>query len=89
MGNVYLVDRPSGQNGLDLALVDGEAKVVLVQDGVYLDVASLHVAGAEIYAVERDVEKRGLRHRLPGYINVINYGRLVDLVVENRVVNFV
>lgn len=89
MGNVYLVDRPFGQNGLNLALIDREAKVVLIQDGVYLDVASLHAAGTTIYAIERDVEKRGLWDRLPGYVSVIGYGRLVDLIVGNRVANFV
>lgn len=88
MGNLYLVDKPFGENGLNLALMDRGAKVMLIQDGVYLDGGPLHEAGVEVYAIQRDVERRGLRVRLPRFMQMIDYPELVDLIVENKVINF-
>lgn len=88
MANLYLVDLPFGRNGLELAKADGDARVVLIQDGVYLDAAEVAQAGGNVYAVEKDVAKRGLRDRLPAFVEVIDYGQLVDLIVEHKVINF-
>ena len=86
MANLYLVDKPFGGHGLNLAIKDKAAKVVLIQDGVYLDISALHAAGAEIY--RRDVERRGLGERLPKFVTVMDYAQLIDLIVANKVVNF-
>ncbi len=89
MANLYLVDAPFGRNGLALAASDDGARVVLIQDGVYLDVGEAARAGARVFAVANDVVKRGLNGRLPDYVELIDYGRLVDLIVEHKVLNFV
>jgi tRNA 2-thiouridine synthesizing protein B len=81
---LYLIDKPYGQNGLDLARLDPEAHVVLVQDGVYLDPGGL----ANVYALEEDALKRGVAARLPASVRLIGYGDLVDLIVAHKVVNF-
>lgn len=83
---LYLVDKPYGQNGLALVSIDKEAKVVLVQDGVYLDTSE--VSGAELYAIEEDIEKRGLQDIVPSSVSRIDYAELVDLIVDNKVYNF-
>jgi sulfur relay protein TusB/DsrH len=88
MANLYLVDKPFGRNGLNLASLDKGAKVVLIQDGVYLDTASLRQAGVEVYAIQQDLVKRGLSDSVPSQVQVIDYGQLVDLIVENKVINF-
>ncbi len=88
MGNLYLVDRPYGANGVALAAQDDEAIVVLIQDGVYLDVSEAAKAGRPLYAVERDVERRGLAGRLAGGVKTIGFEELVDLIVDHKVVNF-
>jgi sulfur relay protein TusB/DsrH len=88
MGNLYLVDQPFGSNGLALAARDEEAIVVLVQDGVYLDVSELSKAGRPVYAVKRDIERRGLGNRLPDGVKALAFGELVDLIVAHKVVNF-
>ena len=88
MGNLYLVDKPFGETGLNLAMNDKTAKVVLIQDGVYLDCAPLHATAAEIYALHEDAERRGQAKRLARYVHVIDYGQLVDLIADNKVVNF-
>ena len=88
MGNLYLVDEPFGGNGLALAAKDDEAVVVLIQDGVYLDVSALAKAGRPVYAMKRDIERRGLGKRLPDAVKAIGFDQLVDLIVAHKVANF-
>lgn len=88
MGNLYLIDEPFGGNGLALAERDDEAVAVLIQDGVYLDISLLRKAGRPVYAVKRDVERRGLGERLSDGVKVIGFDELVDLIVAHKVVNF-
>jgi sulfur relay protein TusB/DsrH len=88
MANLYLVDRPFGQNGLALAEADPGAQVVLIQDGVYLGRRGSAPIRARVYAIDQDVARRGLAGRLSGDVRVIDYGTLVDLIVASKVVNF-
>ncbi len=88
MGNLYLVDKPYGANGLALAAQDDEAVVVLIQDGVYLDLSEVSKAGRPLYAVKRDIERRGLANQLPSSVKAVGFDELVDLIVDHKVVNF-
>ncbi len=88
MGNLYLIDKPYGENGVRLAQEDAAAEVVLIQDGVYLDPRPLLNAGRTVYAVQRDVERRGLQERIPECVLRIDYAQLVELIVAHKVVNF-
>ncbi len=80
---LYLINLPFAGVGLDMAKRDGDAKVVLVEDGVYADVSGLD----NVYAVKEDVERRGVANRVGG-AKIIDYDELVDLIVDNKVVNF-
>jgi sulfur relay protein TusB/DsrH len=88
MGNLYLVDKPYGANGLGLAAQDDEAVVVLIQDGVYLDLSEVSKAGRPLNAVKRDIERRGLANQLPSSVKAVGFDELVDLIVDHKVVNF-
>lgn len=88
MGNMYLIDKPSAAGALALAAQDDGAIVVLIQDGVFLDVSDLKKAGRSVYAVKRDVDRRGLGERLAAGVQPIGFDELVDLIVANKVVNF-
>jgi sulfur relay protein TusB/DsrH len=88
VGNLYLIDKHQGEVALELARSDDEAAVVLVQDGVYLDTKAVADAGREVYAVESDLKVRGLDAGLPNHVKAIDYGELVDLIVEHKVINF-
>ncbi len=88
MSNLYLLDKPFGENGVRLAQEDATAEVVLIQDGVYLDPRPLLNAGKTVYAVQLDVERRGLQQRLPPQVQRIDYAQLVDLIVAHKVINF-
>ncbi len=80
-------DKMLGPVGLKYAQMDPEAVVVLIKDGVYLDTQA--VQDKKIYAIEEDVKRRGMGDRLEDKAEVIDYDRLVDLVIENKVANFV
>lgn len=82
---IYLVDKTNGELAASIAKLDSDAKVVLIKDGVYLNPTMMP---GKLYAMEDDVEMRGLKDRLEGKVEMINYPRLVDLIVENKVINF-
>ncbi len=88
MANVYLIDKKFGNNSLKIAEQDKDAEIVLIQDGIYLDVKKIENSGNNVYAVKDDVEKRGYTEILSKNIELIDYGKLVDLILANKVVNF-
>ncbi|MDP2950372.1 MAG: DsrH/TusB family sulfur metabolism protein [Chloroflexota bacterium] len=88
MANLYLIDKPFADSALGLAREDPDAEVVLLQDGVYLSVEPLLAARKKVYAVERDVERRGLSSKIGNDVKLIDYHQLVDLLFANKVLNF-
>jgi sulfur relay protein TusB/DsrH len=88
MANLYLIDQPFGGNGLALAQHDDEAIIVLIQDGVNLDVSTLGNGAKPVYAVKKDLQRRGLAEQATHRVKPIDFGELVDLIVAHKVVNF-
>jgi len=88
LSSLYLLSRNPDDLGLCLAAADRGAKVVLLEDGVYLDCAGLAAAGAEVHALRADAERRGVVQGICGSVRLIDYGQLVALIVENRVISF-
>ncbi len=84
---LYMIDANFKKIGLEYAKMDPEAKVVLIQDGVFTRGEDLP-DGTEIYAVKEDVEKRAVGKRLGDKVKLIDYGELVDLLMSNKVINF-
>jgi len=82
---VYLVDKPNAEIAAGVAKLDSDPKIVLIKDGVYLDPSTMP---GKIYAMEDDVNVRGLKDRLSGKVETIGYPELVDLIVANKVINF-
>ena len=79
-----------------LNLIKGNAKVVLLQDGVYLlvgkgreTIAALSGEGVEFHVFEPDSVKRGISGKIPGYINRVNLHDLVQLIMDKgyKVIN--
>jgi sulfur relay protein TusB/DsrH len=88
MANVYLIDKKFGNNSLRIAEQDKDAEIVLIQDGIYLDVRKIENSGNKVYAIKDDVKKRGYTEILSKNIELIDYDKLVDLILANKVVNF-
>jgi sulfur relay protein TusB/DsrH len=85
---LYLLgDKMLGAVGLQYAQMDADAVVVLIKDGVYLDTQT--VQDKKIYAIDEDVKRRGMEGRLKDKAEIVGYDKLVDLVLENKVANFV
>ena len=80
---LYLVDEPLADVAFRTAADDPDARLVLLQDGVYLD-PDLDVP---TYAVERDVAVRGAS--LPAGVESVTYDRLIEMVLEEDVKSFV
>ncbi|MCP4365190.1 MAG: hypothetical protein GY800_07830 [Planctomycetes bacterium] len=85
---MYLINKTYGENGLNLAKLDADAKVVLIQDGVYFNVRRFVGSKVKVYILHNDAEKRGLIDRLHEDMELIDYGQLVDLIIQNKVINF-
>lgn len=84
---LYLLDKLFGQNGIALASQDPDAKIVLIQDGVCLELEALK-GKAEVFAIKDDVDKRGLSGKLPEWVKLIGYSEAIDLIAANKVINF-
>ena len=85
---LYLLgDKIIGSVGVSYAQMDAEAIVVLIKDGVFLDIETFQ--DKKIYAMDEDVKRRGMEERLKDKAEIIGYDKLVDLILENKVVNFV
>jgi len=80
---LYLIDKPMAEVGLRTAAEDPEARIVLIQDGVYLSPD----VDAPVSAVARDVAVRGVD--LPPDIDRIPYDDVVAAIVEQEVKSFV
>ena len=85
---LYLLgDKIIGPVGLQHAQMDDDAIIVLIKDGVFLDLRS--VQGKNIYAMDEDVKRRGMGERLKDKAEVIGYDKLVDLIFQHKVANYV
>jgi len=83
---VYLVDEPFVDVAVSYAAGDANARLVLLQDAVY---SSTKVrTPAELYVMEDDVARRGLRSRIPPSVSIIGYEDLVAMMEKEKVVNF-
>lgn len=83
---LYILKGQEAKKGIDLARLDPDARVALIEDGVYLDVTPL-LGKAKLFALKRDVEKRGLSGMLEG-VELVDYGGLVNLIERDRVATF-
>lgn len=81
---IYLVDRRYSELALELAEKDKNSKVVLIQDGVYVDASHFK----EIFIVENDARRRGLTD-FPESVKLIDYEELIDMMENEKVYNFI
>lgn len=83
---LFIFDRPYCENGIPYAQMDEGAKILLLHDALYIDLEKL--SGKELYALQDEVELRGLNEILPESVKKIDYAQVVDLISENMVINF-
>lgn len=76
---------------------DSEVAICLLQDAVYfgckgknelITVAEVIRQGAQVFAAKKDVELRGLKKLIHPEIKVLDYGEIIDLVLDyERIIN--
>lgn len=81
---IYLIGEPSYELAKSIASKDSEARMILLEDAVYLATMENN---ERLYVVSDDVERRGLKSKLQPGTNLINYDRLVEMMEKERVVN--
>lgn len=70
------------------------AAVLLIEDGVYAAARDTAVSkrvqeamqSLAVYALQADVEARGMQNRVMDGVRLVDYGGFVDLVVEHNAV---
>lgn len=88
---LYMLGNNNGAYGMELALKDPEAIMVLIQDATFLPLKYTRQLGEtpkKIVAVHEHVERRGLLGRIPEYIRLIRSDELFDLMTQYNVVCF-
>jgi sulfur relay protein TusB/DsrH len=83
---VYLVDEAFADVAFSYAAPDGSAKVVLLQDGIYL--ARRGAFKGEVYYMKDDAASRGLGDPFPAGARAIDFNTLVAMMEAEKVVNF-
>ncbi len=83
---IYLIDEPFAEVGLAYAANDPDSRIVLLQDAVYL--AQKVRPQGRVYAIGDDVSRRGLTDHIDSGVQVIGYGKLVEMMEAERVVCF-
>ncbi len=85
---LYLIDKPKGEIALKMASLDSEAVIVLIQDGVYLD-PDAYGKFKEVYAIEHDVVRRGIKEKIKDRARIIDYHELVNIILKHeKIINF-
>lgn len=83
---LFIFDKPYCENGIPYAQMDEEAKILLLHDALYVNLELL--SNKEVFAIENEVQRRGLDTVLPDSVKRIDYPAAIDLIAENRVINF-
>lgn len=83
---LYLVDEPFANLAFAYAANDPAARVVLLEDGVY--VAKRGAFKGEVYYIGGDAARRGLGDSFPGGAHSIGFDELIAMMETDKVVNF-
>lgn len=88
MSKLIVMNRYDSET-LDKALKT-DAEITLIQDAVLFANKNIEannkLQAHKIYALETDVEKRGMKDRLLQYVELINVDALVDLLFNGKTV---
>ena len=83
---VYIIDKNSADIAIPYASMDENAKIILVQDGLYIDSESLK--DKKVFVFNEEVEERGLGDILPKEFDRIDYNEGIELMIDEKVFSF-
>lgn len=83
---IYLVDKKHAKLAFELAQKDDSAKIILIQDGIYVDSESISKK-REVFYIGSDMADRGIE-KFPESAKKISYDELIDLMENEKIYNF-
>jgi len=83
---LYMTDKTGGLVAASYLKFDDQANVFLVQDGLYLSPKLFE--GKNVYVLAAEVDERGLNNILPKSYKRVDYGDIIDLIVEQKIISF-
>ena len=88
--SLYLISNRHNRCGLEMALKDPCASIILMYDATFLplQLSELTTESVKIYAVHEHAEKRGLLGRIPETVKLIHFEEFIDIIAENKPICF-
>lgn len=83
---LYILDKPYIDSALLYIEMESECKILLLHDALYID--SDRLKGKDVFVINKEVNDRGLERILPMEFKRAGYDEIIDLIVENKVINF-
>lgn len=84
--SIYIMDKTNIETGISYAKMDENAKIILIQDGLY---ASPEIfEGLKVFAFIDEVIERGLEDILPKSVERINYDEGIDIMTDEKIISF-
>ena len=92
MGKTLILMSDTDEAGIELALsaADQEIAICLMQNAVYLSAKGKKLLDSfisqnkKVYAIENDVNLRGLKGLVYPEVKLLDYGQVIDLVLEHE-----
>lgn len=69
-----------------LSYSNPDTKIVLLEDAVYAVVKG--IVGGNVCVLSDDINRRGIKSKIPSSVRVISYTDLVKMMETDKVVNF-
>lgn len=84
--SIYIMDKTNIETGISYAKMDEEAKIILIQDGLYASPELFE--GMKVFAFSDEVTERGLDEILPQSIEKITYDEGIDIMADEKIISF-
>lgn len=84
--SLYLLDKHGAESAVPYIAMDDNAKVFLVQDGLFLPPELFK--GKDVFVLAEEVSERGLESFVSETYNVVGPERIISLILEEQVISF-
>jgi len=84
--SIYIMDKTNVETGISYAKMDENAKIILIQDGLYAPTDIFE--GLKVFAFADEVIERGLEDILPKSIERITYDEGIDIMTDEKIISF-
>lgn len=83
---IYIMDKNTANTAAVYAKMDKNAKVFLIQDGLYTSPEIFE--GLKVFVFAEEVQERGLEASLPASFERVDYSEGIDIMVDEKIFSF-